>query len=292
MPKPTFRGTFAGICAVLCWSATALLASATKGANPFLVIAIQASIGFLIIYTRTLIYGEGVRASLSGIPRWFLIAGSLLFCAQEVATIAAFQYAPPLEALLVHYQWPMLVVVLTSIALGHRLRWFHFVAMMFGLAGIVAMLLGNGLDLTAFNFSWGLLWAVFSCVTWSVYSALSARCPDVNTTGLGIFFLSSAALSCLIWLVGFGAPLPPLSKVLVAALAGFVIMPGYILWDYGMKNGNTQLIAITSYFIPVLSALVLVIAGKSEFTVFLGAGLLLVMLGVLVARFGDRIKLR
>lgn len=75
----------------------------------------------------------------------------------------------------------------------------------------------------------------------------------------------------------------------IATLGGFVSMLGYVLWDYGMRTGNTQMIGITSFLIPILSSFVLVISGQGRFTPLLLLALGLVMIGISIAKYGDSI---
>lgn len=285
----TFRGTIAGVSAVGCWTTVAAFMSASKGVHPLLYAGIEYFLGAILLFALTRVRGEKIRPAIAGIPSWFLILGSLLFTLQAVAAVAAFQFAPPLEALMFHYQWPMLVVVFTSIALGKKLHGHHYVAVAFGLSGLLVTLLGRGLDLASFSYAPGLLWAIVSSCTWSLYSALAARQSNVNMTSLGVFFLVGSVICLALWAVILGTPLAEGRLMAIATLGGFVSMLGYVLWDYGMRTGNTQMIGITSFLIPILSSFVLVISGQGRFTPLLLLALGLVMIGISIAKYGDSI---
>src|SRR3546814_3213017 len=56
----------------------------------------------------------------------------------------ALKLAPPLEASLINYLWPLLIVVFSGLLPGERLRWFHLAGVALGLIGTVNLVLGRG----------------------------------------------------------------------------------------------------------------------------------------------------
>lgn len=62
----------------------------------------------------------------------------------------------------------------------------------------------------------------------------------------------------------------------------------FYLWDYGVKHGNIQHIGVLSYATPVLSTLLLVVAGKGNATPDLGIACLLIVSGAVIATFLGR----
>lgn len=284
---PTLQGTLAGGAAVACWAVVASFMVAAKGVHPVLFMAIENLAGLVMVMSYLRYQGISVRAELSQAPRWFLILGSILFSIQGAASVAAFQFAPPIEALLVHYQWPMLVVIFTALATGKKLPPSSILALGFGLAGLFTLVIGRGLDLASLNYAPGLFWALVSSYTWSFYSTLAARQPKLGLATLAVFFGCGGLLCIGLWALWLDAPMPPTNdRLLIALVGGSISMLGYILWDYGMKRGNTQIIGTASFLIPVLSALVLVLTGQGQFTPLLLVALALVMTGITFARFG------
>lgn len=284
------KGTAAGIMAVLLWSSAASFIAAAKGVTPFLYYATEMLIGFFIFSLRWMWARYDPRPEFRKVPWWYLLVGIMGVAFQGVAWVAAIQYAPPMEALLFIYQWPMLVVVFTALILKQPLKKYHYVALGFGVAGILTVLVGRGLDLGKFSLSIGDVYGLIAALTWSIFSAVSARNPQVGPNSLGLILLTGGMVNTLIWIFGLGMPIPPLHGYLVCVVASFVIMPGYMFWDYGVKNGDTRFIGFASFLIPVFSSIMLIIAGQAAFNSYILLALLIVMTGLGIARFGGQSK--
>lgn len=102
----------------------------------------------------------------------------------------ALRHAPPMEANLVNYLWPLLIVVLAPVLLpGVRLRPVHVVAALAGFAGAaLAILCGRDVSGTL---AWGYLPALGSAFIWAAYSLLTRRVPHFPTAAIGLFGLVS-----------------------------------------------------------------------------------------------------
>ena len=81
----------------------------------------------------------------------------------------ALRHAPPVQANLVNYLWPLFIVVLAPWLLpGVRLRPVHAVAAVVGFAGAVLAILG-GRGLRG-GFAWGYVPALGSALVWATFS--------------------------------------------------------------------------------------------------------------------------
>ena len=56
----------------------------------------------------------------------------------------ALRFAPPAEAGLLNYLWPLLIVLFSSLLPGERLAPHHIIGALLGLAGTVVLFAGNG----------------------------------------------------------------------------------------------------------------------------------------------------
>jgi len=56
---------------------------------------------------------------------------------------AALQLAPPAEANLVNYLWPLLIVLLSAPLAGERLGWPHLLGALLGFAGVALLAFGR-----------------------------------------------------------------------------------------------------------------------------------------------------
>jgi drug/metabolite transporter (DMT)-like permease len=57
----------------------------------------------------------------------------------------------------------------------------------------------------------------------------------------------------------------------------------FFTWDYGVKHGNIQILGVLSYLAPLLSTVLLVLAGKAEPSWTLALACLLIVGGALLA---------
>lgn len=285
-------GTAGGVAAVFIWSMTAPIVASAVGVDPFLYVALGDGVGALVFIAMWILRRQNPLPELRKVPVWLYLLGVIGIGGHNLTWVAALQQAPPLEATLIIYTWPLLVVVLTTISLGQRFRWFHAVAGALGLAGIIALLLGKGLAVGAFQLMPGHLWAVISAVTWAVFSAMAARYPSSSSNFLGVIFGASALINGSIWLFVLGAPPAPVSSVLIVASASIFFAMAYAMWDFGMKQGNAQLIGVMSFLTPVLTAVYLVALGIADLTPYLVISLLLVVSGIGVAKYGEKLRLR
>jgi drug/metabolite transporter (DMT)-like permease len=136
----------------------------------------------------------------------------------------------------------------------------------------------------------GHFWAVISALTWAVFSAMAARYPATSSNFLGVIFGASAIINGSVWLFALGAPQAPASSLLIVASASVFFALAYAMWDFGMKQGNAQLIGVVSFLTPVLTAVYLVALGIAELTPYLVVSLLLVVSGIGVAKYGDGLR--
>lgn len=281
-------GTAGGLASVLLWSLTAPVMAAATGVDPFLYVAVGDGMGAIAFAVLWLVRRENPWPELRVVPVWFYGLGLIGISAHNLTWVAALQQAPPLEATLIIYTWPLLVIVFTTISLRQRLRWYHMVAGVFGLCGIAALLVGRGLEFGHFMLMPGHGWALVSSLTWSIFSAVSARYTYLSSKFLGVVFLLSGLINGAIWLA-LGAPPAPATSLAIVAVASIGFALSYAMWDFGMKHGNAQLIGVMSFLTPVLSAVYLVAMGKAEMTLALVAALLLVLAGIGTAKYGEQL---
>lgn len=213
--------------------------------------------------------------SLSWQPIALGCYGLLLY---HLLFILALRWAPPVQANLVHYVWPMLIVLLSPVILkSTSLRLPHIVAAVLGFAGAALAILSTG-DASS-RWEWGYALALAAALVWSTYSLGQRRVQESNvaTTGLCCLISGAAALGIQHCLV---APLSPLTieQWLSVAALGLGPMGGaFYLWNYALRNGDPRVVGVMANATPVLSTLVLAVTTSSALNPVLLLSLLLIV---------------
>ena len=204
---------------------------------------------------------------------------------------AALRLAPPAQAGLIAYLWPLLIVVLSATLPGERLAGRHLVGACLGFAGVVTLLAGSPSGfLPEARFLPGYALALACAVLWAGYSVLSRRFRDVPSESVAGFCLVTAALGLVAHLVSeptiWPATLAEGGAVLALGL-GPVGLAFYV-WDYGVKNGDIRTLGVASYAAPILSTVLLVVSGHAapSKTLFLSCGLIVLAAVVATRRRG------
>jgi drug/metabolite transporter (DMT)-like permease len=280
--------TLTGFGAVLLWSLLALFTTGAGPVPPLLLNALCFGIGGLVGLLWMRASGQGL-ASLRQVrwPVWLTgIAGLFGY---HFCYFTALQLAPPAEASLICYLWPLFIVLFSGLLPGERLHWPHVAGALVAFAGaglIVARpLLENGsggvLDGGLAGYA-----AAFACaLIWSGYSVTSRRFGSVPTSAVTVYCLATAVLSVLAHLafedtVWPGGALAWASVILLGL--GPVGLAFYV-WDVGVKQGNIQILGALSYAAPLISTLVLIAAGKAAASADLVVAAVLVTGGALLA---------
>ena len=258
---PPIGATAIGFTAVLMWATLALLTTLCRAIPPFQLTAMAFTVAFGLGLGLSWWRGTSLLAHLRLPWRvWLLGVGGLF--GYHLFYFIALQHAPPVEASLIAYLWPLLIVVFSAWLPGERLRWFQGAGAVIGFIGAGLLVTdGQGVQFDAV-YSLGYGAALVCALTWSSYSVLSRRFGAVPTTAVGGFCGVTAGLAwiCHSWLEPTIWP----SGWQWLAVLGLGLGPvglAFFTWDYGVKHGNIRALGVLSYLAPLLSTLLLVITG-------------------------------
>jgi drug/metabolite transporter (DMT)-like permease len=281
------RATAIGFTAILMWALLALLTVGTAPVPPFQLNALTFALGGtlgLVWTART--GGLGQLRAVS----WKVYAfGTAGLFGYHALYFSALRLAPAAEAGLIAYLWPLLIVLLSGLLPGERLRAGHILGALLAFGGaalIVARGAGAG---TAPEAMLGYALALGCALTWSGYSVLSRRLGAVPTASVTVFCLATAilsvpahlALETTVW------PQETTGWAAVVALGLGPVGLAFYTWDVGVKRGDIQLLGTASYAAPLLSTLALVAAGVAQPGLHLAAAAILITAGAaLAARAG------
>lgn len=277
-----FVATLIGSTAILLWGLLALFTAASGEIPPFQLNAMCFAVGGLM-GLATLPFRPGAAAALRQPWRvWALGVGGLF--GYHALYFAALRLAPPAEASLVAYLWPLLIVLFSGLLPGERLRAVHVLGALVGFAGVIV--LAGGQDLGAsLEHAPGYLLALAAALFWSSYSVLSRRVAAVPTDAVIGFCLVTAVLSLACHLAFETTVLPADATQWLAVLALGLgpVGAAFYAWDVGVKRGDIRLLGVLSYSAPVISTLALVAGGFAEPTAALAVACTLIVAGALVA---------
>ncbi|MGE0502432.1 MAG: DMT family transporter [Rhizobiaceae bacterium] len=277
------RATLIGFTAVVMWALLALFTDASGGVPPFLLSALAFSIGTAVgLAARWLGWADGATEPIP--PLVWLIGVAGLF-GYHFLYFTALRNAPAVEASLIAYLWPLLIVLGSALVPGERLYWHHAAGALLGFAG--AALIVTGGDGIAFDARYGFGYAMagLCAVVWAAYSLLSRRFPNVPTSVVTWFCAVTAALSLACHLILEETVLPTTAGQWGAVLA-LGLMPvgaAFYTWDHGVKRGNIQVLGAASYAAPLLSTLVLIATGFAEPTITMLMACALITAGAVLA---------
>lgn len=278
------RATSIGFVAVLMWSLLALFTAATGAVPPFQLAAMTFAIAFALALGKWLLKGEDIKAHLRQRPLVWAVGVGGLF-GYHFFYFVALRNAPAVEASLIAYLWPLLIVVLSALLPGERLRWWHLAGALAGLAGAALLIVGeqdfsNGIKLAPGHFA-----AMACAFIWSGYSLMSRRLGDVPTDAVGGFCGVTALLATLAHLA-FEDTVWPSDLLQWLAVAGLGLGPvglAFFCWDYGVKRGHIQALGASSYAAPLLSTLILILFGFAPLSWSIALACLLITGGAVLA---------
>jgi len=204
----------------------------------------------------------------------------------------ALRHAPPVQANLVNYLWPLLIVVLSPLLLpGSRLRAVHVLAALLGFAGAAVVILGGASASDAGSATvWlqGYLPALAAAFIWASYSLLTKRVAAFPTAAIGSFSLVSGLLSLLCHALMEPAVALSTQDMLLITVIGLGPMgAAFFLWDKALKWGDARHIGILSYLTPLLSTAMLTLVSHRPLTWNVGVAALMI---VLAAWLGTRAR--
>ena len=261
--SPTAKASLAALGAITLWSSLATLGLALRHVPPFLLTGSALFMGGLMALPWVL-----RQPSLWRVDLRTLGLGVAGLFGYHFLLFMALRSAPPVEANLVNYLWPLLMVVLAPVLLvGVPIRAMHVVAALMGFAGAALVILGGSGSSEGPVSGWyfGYALAMAAALVWACYSLLCQRVAPFSTAAVGLFAVVSGLLSlaCHVALES-SVVLSPQDWGLLAAMGVGPLGAAFFLWDMALKGGDARQIGILSYITPLAStALLMLVSGRA-----------------------------
>lgn len=283
------KSTLIGAFAIIMWSTLALFTVLAGDIPPLELLAISFSIAFCIGCIMWIKKGKQSFKYLKQ-PLWIWLVGVGGLFGYHFFYFLAIKNAPPLQANLINYLWPLLIVIFSTLLPNEKLRYFHILGALFGFIGAGLLLFTQNKNSINITFHLGYIYAFLCALTWSSYSVLSRTFAHVPTSIVGGFCGVVALLSWGSHFYFENFVIPSNIELFAAFMLGLGPVGGaFFVWDIGMKKGDIQLLGSLSYAIPLFSTLFLILFGlaKSSFTVWVACGL--IILGSIISS-GEYLK--
>jgi drug/metabolite transporter (DMT)-like permease len=246
------------------WSLLGLFAAGSGAVPPFLLNALCFGLSGTGAVLWLLLSGRGLTVLRQPARVW--LVGTLGLFGFHALYFTALRTAPPVEANLVNYLWPLLIVLFSGLLPSERLRAHHVAGVAIGFVGAAILIAGGGA--LSGGIEIGYVFALASAVTWAVYSVVSRRMATVPTEVVGGFCLATGILSLVAHLLFEQTVLPANGTewAMVGLLAVFPVGLAFFAWDVGVKRGDIQVLGAAAYAAPVLSTLILIAFGWGSFS--------------------------
>lgn len=196
-------------------------------------------------------------------PR-YLLAGCVLFVSYEICLALSLGYAATrqqaIEVGMVNYLWPSLTIAFAILFNGQKARWWVIPGLLLSLLGVSWVLGGKeGLNLAEIKQNiasspLSYILAFVGAFIWAAYCTVTAKYAK-GKNGITLFVLLTG-LS--LWIQYFSSPQPPMvfswPVVIKLVMCALSLGIAYAAWNIGILHGNVSLLAVGSYFTPVLSS--------------------------------------
>ena len=275
--------TLIGLTAILMWSLLSVMTVATGKIPAFQLAAMTFAIGGLVGLLTWIGRGEAAKSLRQPLVVWAVGVGGLF--GYHALYFLALRFAPPAEAGLLNYLWPLLIVLFSSLLPGERLAPHHVIGALLGLVGTVLLFAGNRDHAFAPGQIPGFIAAFVAAFVWATYSVLSRRFKAVPTDAVAGFCLATSVLAALmhgalettVW------PETTVQWLSVVALGIGPVGAAFYAWDIGMKRGDIRVLGAASYATPLLSTGFLIAAGFAKASANIAIAAVLIAGGGLIA---------
>lgn len=264
--------------AVVLWASWPALATLVYPAPPFLVLGLSAVSGFIFSYLVALKQGQMKAFFKVPIKTMFFVAAGLM--GNNAFYLAAITRIGPAEANVVHYLWPVFLVVIASLFHRRLPSFLQIIGITSGFLGVVIALsqqMDGRIDL------FGVFLGVCGALTFAIYSVgRSLAGVEGNVVGPS---LALAGVGALLAHFVFEVPFWPTTTqwvvIVMMGVGPFTI--ANICWDKATREGSAATISSLAFLTPLVAITLLAVFGLGIITIATIAGVLLAIIGAVLS---------
>jgi drug/metabolite transporter (DMT)-like permease len=273
-----------GFTAVLMWGLLALFSKLAGDVPPLQLTAMSFVIGGLVGVASWPFRPGAAHVLVQHSPLVWLHNVAGLFGSHFLYFMAV-QNAPVVEVSLIAYLWPLFIVLFAGLLPGEKLQAHHVIGVVLGLAGAwFAVSKGESFSLSQ-GLQLGHMIALPYALYWAAFSVSIRRYGEIPSDIVAGFCIATGVVAGLAHLA-METTVWPLSGQQWLAILGLGLLPvgaAFYAWDFGMKHGDPMVLGAASYAAPLLSTLVLLLAGFAAYHWSIAVACLLITAGAVIA---------
>jgi len=264
--------------AVVLWASWPSLATMVRPAPPLLVLGASALIGFLISFL--LAVRQNASHAFVSVPLRTLVFVSVGLMGNNAFYLAAIVRIGPAEANVVHYLWPVLLVLLASILHRRSPSLLQVSGIACGFIGVAIALfpqMGGSLDVA------GVLLGACGALTFAVYSvgrSLAKVETDVVGPSLGLAGISTLVAHFMLEPIYWPSTVEWFAITLMG-IGPFTV--ANVLWDKATRSGSAATISSLAFLTPLVAMGLLATFGLGNVTIATVVGALFAITGALLS---------
>lgn len=274
--------TLLGFLAIVFWSWDAVLFSKLKNIPVFEIVSVVFAIVFIITAIRLTLLKRW-NLILQSWPIWLL--GIVGIYGNNIFYIGALKYAPPQQAILIYYLWPIFATLLSAIIFREQFRWRNLAALIVGFSALFVLNFQNYHFVFHPDYIKGYVCAIIVAILWSGYVVISSKSKPIPIETLGLFFGVGALCSFGIHFSIETTVIPNNEQILFLVIIAILTQYfAYYAWQLGIQKGNAQLLSLLSYGTPIMAVIWLAMVGIAHMSIHLMIAALLITFSAYLSR--------
>lgn len=254
------NATLLGISAIIMWSTiTALMRTISEAMGAHASVALIFSLSSMMLCLT-----QGIPTITKASKRYLMLGGTLFICYEFLLATSiglSDSRQQVIEVSLINYLWPCLIVLFSLWLNKQSVNFLIWPGALLSFLGVAWSLTSN-LPNTSLSFLDHMkasplpyVIATIAAILWALYCNISKRLNH-QINGVPLFFI---IIAIIMWIKFFFSGdtlhIPPLSALIELIILSSFLAISYSCWEVGIQKGNLLLLAILSYFTPLLSVL-------------------------------------
>lgn len=219
---------------------------------------------------------------------WAIVAAGIY--GNNICYVIALKYAPPAQAILIYYTWPIFAVILGSLVNRKKNTSYTYLALALGLLAISLAHMRHHAFVFEPRFIIGYISAFLVALIWSSYTVISQKIQNIPLEVVGIIFGFGMLCSMSVHhAMHESMVIPDLKQAVFLCTIGlFSFGIAYQAWQVGISHGNLNLLRILSYSSPTLAIIWLILFGFTTFSINLIIACALVVLSSAITGWQEK----